>query len=288
MARACAGGRPDRSSRASEGARVRARLRPRRHRGARAGGDGAGVRRVARGGHAGEMAYLARGAEKRRDTRLPLPGTTHAIVVALDYGGKEPSGPGRALRARRRLPRRDGRAAARAAPRGSTRDAGRAVRGKPYVDTGPLLERDLARRAGLGWFGKNTNLINPERGLVLLSRRAAARSRARDRTRRSRRTAAERARGASRRVRRSAFVGAAGARCDAVHLVPHDRAARARSRRSCARRSGSCSTGATSARTCVRGTCGSRRRCRRVARSRRARSIAGEGCARRSRASCSR
>jgi epoxyqueuosine reductase QueG len=35
-------------------------------------------------GHAGTMNYLARGAEKRHDSRLPKEGTTHAIVVGLD------------------------------------------------------------------------------------------------------------------------------------------------------------------------------------------------------------
>jgi epoxyqueuosine reductase len=114
-------------------------------------------------GRAGVMHYLERGAEKRRDSRLPRPGTTHAIVVALDYGGREPSGPvARYARGDDYHDVMD--AKLRALHRRIEHDAGRAIAGKPYVDTGPLLERDLARRAGLGWFGKNTNLLNPTLG----------------------------------------------------------------------------------------------------------------------------
>ena len=110
-------------------------------------------------GFAGEMDYLSRGAAKRRDSSLPVAGATSAIVVGLNYGGREPSGP-----------------VARYARGDDYHDvmtdrlkelhlwleaqSGHPIRGREYVDTGPILERDLARRAGLGWFGKNTNLIN--------------------------------------------------------------------------------------------------------------------------------
>ncbi|MGZ8413891.1 MAG: tRNA epoxyqueuosine(34) reductase QueG [Gemmatirosa sp.] len=124
-------------------------------------------------GYAGEMAYLARGAEKRRDTRLPVPASrartdaretaVSAVVVAMNYGGRTPDGPVA------RYARGDDyhdllQERLEALHRWIEAQLGQAVPGKAYVDTGPLLERDLARRAGLGWFGKNTNLIHPERG----------------------------------------------------------------------------------------------------------------------------
>ena len=114
-------------------------------------------------GYAGEMHYLARGAEKRRDSRRPVEGATSAIVVAMDYGGREPAGP--VARYARGDDYHDVMVERlRELHRWIEGEVGRPIRGKGYVDTGPLLERDLARRAGLGWFGKNTNLVNPRLG----------------------------------------------------------------------------------------------------------------------------
>jgi epoxyqueuosine reductase len=114
-------------------------------------------------GYAGDMEYLPRWAEKRRDFRLPYPGVSSAVVVALDYGGAEPSGPVA------RYARGDDyhdimTERLRTLHRWVDAEVGHPIRGRAYVDTGPLLERDLARRAGLGWFGKNTNLLNPRLG----------------------------------------------------------------------------------------------------------------------------
>jgi epoxyqueuosine reductase len=112
----------------------------------------------------GDMQYLGgAGAELRRDARLPHPGATHALVVAMNYGGREPTGPVA------RYARGDDyhevmRARLQALREWLQAEVGRPINARPYVDSGPILERDLAQRAGLGWFGKNTMLINPKLG----------------------------------------------------------------------------------------------------------------------------
>lgn len=114
-------------------------------------------------GYAGDMTYLPRGADKRRDSRLPYPEATHAIVVALNYDGTTPSGP--VARYARGDDYHDVMIeklnALHAWMEG---ELCRKISAKPYVDTGPILERDLAQKAGLGWIGKNTNLLNPHLG----------------------------------------------------------------------------------------------------------------------------
>ena len=127
-------------------------------------------------GYAGEMAYLARpdAVAKRRDPRLILPAARSAVVVALNYyqGAHESPAGGKRGRVARYAwgddyhdlmwVRLDALAAF---IEGQVK---RPVAHRRYVDTGPLLERELAVHAGLGWFGKNTMLINPRWGSWLL------------------------------------------------------------------------------------------------------------------------
>jgi epoxyqueuosine reductase len=114
-------------------------------------------------GFAGTMIYLSRSRGKRGDTRTPAPGAVSAIAVAMNYGGSEPSGPiARYARGLDYHAVMTGRLNLLRAWLGEA--VGRPVGGRAYVDTGPVLERDLAQRAGLGWIGKNTNLIHPRLG----------------------------------------------------------------------------------------------------------------------------
>jgi len=123
-------------------------------------------------GFAGEMDYLRRRLDKRADPARLVPGARTAICLGTNCYQETPAFAGGL----------HGRIACYA--RGDdyhelikkrlfslwdfiqAQTDGR-VDGRVYVDTGPVLERELARRAGLGWRGKNTCLINERMGSFL-------------------------------------------------------------------------------------------------------------------------
>jgi epoxyqueuosine reductase len=124
-------------------------------------------------GYHGEMTYLARSdaVERREHPELSLPGAMSALVVGHSYFQEDPEGvpddPSRGVIARYARGRDYHRVVMKGLRRVHRRlEAAleRPVEARIYVDTGPVLERELARRAGLGWFGRNTMLIHPRRG----------------------------------------------------------------------------------------------------------------------------
>ncbi len=121
-------------------------------------------------GMAGSMEYLHRHMDKRLDPRELLPGAMSAIVVALVY--KQPAPP---------PPDSDPRGRVAMYAWGEDyhevlRDKLRAMEQKlrdrasePFecricVDTAPIIERELAAAAGVGWIAKNTLVIDPDLG----------------------------------------------------------------------------------------------------------------------------
>ena len=121
--------------------------------------------------HHGEMAWLERNAPKRIDPQQVLPGAKSVICLAASYHHADS-----------RFTIHDSRSGlvARYARFADYHDvlgerlkilvnfidqvADRKVRSLWHVDTGPVLERDFARRAGLGFVGKHTNLISRRLG----------------------------------------------------------------------------------------------------------------------------
>ena len=134
-------------------------------------------------GYHGEMAYMARedAVRRRLDPTEALPGCRTIIIASIVYGPapiSEKEMPAHEESAGRRLPiiaryalGRDyhdviEERLERLAVEVKAQAPG--VRTKRYVDYGPVLERDYAQQAGLGWIGKNTMLIDPHLGSYLM------------------------------------------------------------------------------------------------------------------------
>ncbi len=131
-------------------------------------------------GRHGEMTYLgtSRSRECRAHPQMLLPGCRSVLVLGMRYPTPPPlkSNPSNDLGLRGKiasyawgedyhdiLPQK-----LRKLVEFIETQVGHPVPNHWYTDTGPILERELAQRAGLGWIGKNTCLINPGAGSYFL------------------------------------------------------------------------------------------------------------------------
>jgi epoxyqueuosine reductase len=144
-------------------------------------------------GHAGEMEYLKReapdGGLVRGDLRRAVPWARSVIVCAVDYNAAAPLSTDPAPRSAGWIARYawsgrtdmagSGEGAGsdyhdvlllqlQAVERGLKQRFGTELQTRCYVDTGPLVERSYAERAGIGWTGKNTCILNQQKGSWLL------------------------------------------------------------------------------------------------------------------------
>ena len=119
-------------------------------------------------GYSGEMQYLERQTSAKMRPESVLPGAKSVVVCAMNYNTPLPLTRFDRLRAwvsryawgedyHKTLQRKLEELAA-------WMKQSSALQTKTYVDTGPLLERVYAKYAGIGWFGKNTCIINQRTG----------------------------------------------------------------------------------------------------------------------------
>jgi epoxyqueuosine reductase len=124
-------------------------------------------------GHHGTMDYLAgdRSQAPRADPREILPECKSILVLATPYSSPSRRGQGEGNIASYAwgedyhdiLPAR-----MKELVQFIEEQVGSPIKNRWYTDTGPILERDLAQRAGIGWIGKNTCFINPKHGSYFL------------------------------------------------------------------------------------------------------------------------
>ena len=128
--------------------------------------------------HHGTMDYLAseRSRSRRADPKLILPECKSILVLAFPYQKPDLTGFQKPVRSFPQiaayalgndyhdviLPR------LKEIVQFIEEQVGHPIPNRYYTDTGPILERELAQRAGLGWIGKNSMLINPKAGSTFL------------------------------------------------------------------------------------------------------------------------
>jgi epoxyqueuosine reductase len=125
-----------------------------------------------RGDRHATMAWMAKDPDKRADPEAMLPGCRSVVALAVNYWPGEDEAAEREGLAR---------VARYARGRDYHKVMGRKLKGlagwlttesgsasRTFVDTGPVLERAWAERAGLGWIGKNANLLTRDLGSWIL------------------------------------------------------------------------------------------------------------------------
>ena len=117
-------------------------------------------------GYAGTMRYLHRQAERRKEPSRIAPDARTVVVVLDNYYTEDEDHDLETPRIAKYARGEDYHRVTmrRLAFLAEFLTKNGALLAKSYADAGPVPERELAQRAGLGWIGKNTMLINPEAG----------------------------------------------------------------------------------------------------------------------------
>jgi epoxyqueuosine reductase len=118
---------------------------------------------------AGDMGYMHKHAEARRHPASILPDVHSVVMVGMNYNpggasGAQAPATGKVARYARGEDYHDVLRKRLNQLLAWLQQEIPGCGGRGVVDTAPLLERDFARRAGLGWFGKNTMLLNKRLG----------------------------------------------------------------------------------------------------------------------------